>query len=168
MKSSRTKQQRMAFLAALGQGYSVTFAGNEAGLARAALIAWRAEDDDFAQAWDAAVEAGTDLLEDLARDRVATGGDSLLMFLLKSRRPDKYRERHDHQVDAGVASGVLIAPAAIDLETWSRQAANQAQRQRDNGARQALPSGQAMPKIRRKGEGEANQATAASPVVRTR
>ncbi|MEO1227031.1 MAG: hypothetical protein AAFX92_22690, partial [Pseudomonadota bacterium] len=56
------------------------------------------------------------------------GGDSLLMFLLKSRRPEKYRERHDHQVDAGIASGVLIAPASIDLETWVDQAAQQVAR----------------------------------------
>lgn len=112
-------------MAALEQGYSVTFARKKAGLDRAALKAWRAEDDGFAEAWDAAVEAGTDLLEDLARERVATGGDSLLMFLLKSRRPEKYRERHDHQVDAGIASGVLIAPASIDLETWVDQAARQ-------------------------------------------
>lgn len=126
MHAERSPKKRAAFLAALEQGYSVTFARKKAGLERAALSAWRADDEDFAEAWDAAMEAGTDLLEDLARERVATGGDSLLMFLLKSRRPEKYRERHDHQVDAGVASGVLIAPAAIDLETWSRQAANQA------------------------------------------
>jgi len=120
-----TVKQRTVFLAALEQGYSVTFARKKAGLERAALKAWRSGDDGFAEAWDAAVEAGTDLLEDLARERVATGGDSLLMFLLKSRRPEKYRERHDHQVDAGIASGVLIAPASIDLETWVDQAARQ-------------------------------------------
>lgn len=120
-----TVKQRTVFLAALEQGYSVTFARKKAGLDRAVLKAWRAGDDGFAEAWDAAVEAGTDLLEDLARERVATGGDSLLMFLLKSRRPEKYRERHDHQVDAGIASGVLIAPASIDLETWVDQAARQ-------------------------------------------
>ena len=120
-----TVKQRTVFLAALQQGYSVTFARKKAGLERAALTAWRAQDDGFAKAWDVAVEEGTDLLEDLARERVATGGDSLLMFLLKSRRPEKYRERHDHQVDAGIASGVLIAPASIDLETWVDQAARQ-------------------------------------------
>ena len=120
-----TGKQRTVFLAALEQGYSVTFARKKAGLDRAALKTWRAEDDGFAEAWDAAVEAGTDLLEDLARERVATGGDSLLMFLLKSRRPEKYRERHDHQVDPGIASGVLIVPASIDLETWVDQAARQ-------------------------------------------
>ena len=120
-----TGKQRTVFLAALEQGYSVTFARKKAGLDRATVKAWRSGDDGFAEAWDAAVEAGTDLLEDLARERVATGGDSLLMFLLKSRRPEKYRERHDHQVDAGIASGVLIAPASIDLETWVDQAARQ-------------------------------------------
>ncbi|MEM7444303.1 MAG: hypothetical protein AAF414_13340 [Pseudomonadota bacterium] len=129
MHPERTSKRRAAFITALEQGYSVTYARKKAGLERAALKEWRAEDAGFAEDWDAAVEAGTDLLEDLARERVATGGDSLLMFLLKSRRPEKYRERHDHQVDAGIVSGVLIAPASIDLETWVDQAANLAAEQ---------------------------------------
>jgi len=129
MDPKRTSKRRAAFLQALELGYSATFARKKAGLERAELMAWRADEQDFDEDWDEALEDGTDMLEDLARERVATGGDSLLMFLLKSRRPEKYRERHDHQVDASVVSGVLIAPAAIDLETWSKQAANQAVQQ---------------------------------------
>lgn len=125
MHSDRVAKRRADVLAALEQGYSVTFARKAAGLERAAFDAWRDDDDEFDKACDVAIEAGTDVLEDLARERVATGGDSLLMFLLKSRRPEKYRERQEHHVDASVVSGVLIAPAAIDLETWVNQARQQ-------------------------------------------
>src|SRR5207244_2289826 len=76
---------------------------------------WRAADAEFAEAWDDAEAAGTDRLEDEAyrrgHDGVAKpvfrkGGacgevqqysDSLLMFLLKSRRPGKYRDRTAHE-----------------------------------------------------------------------
>ena len=44
-------------------------------------------------AWEDALEGGTDLLEDVARQRAINGSDRLLMFLLKARRPKKYLER---------------------------------------------------------------------------
>lgn len=75
----------------------------------------REAEPDFAAAWDAAVEEGTDLLEDEARRRAVEGvikergvyyrgdlvgteieinySDGLMTTLLKARRPDVYRER---------------------------------------------------------------------------
>ncbi len=65
--------------------------------ARGAMYLWRREDPDFAEAWDEALEEGTDLLEDEARRRAMAGSDHLLMFILKSRRPAQYRERSVHE-----------------------------------------------------------------------
>lgn len=80
-------------------------------LTRTRVYEWRAADPLFAQAWDEAVESGTDELEEEARRRAFSGvdepvfyqgeecgavrkySDTLLIFLLKGRRPDKYRER---------------------------------------------------------------------------
>lgn len=50
---------------------------------------------------EAAIEAGTDRLEDIARERASRpldGSDTLLIFLLKSRRPGKYRETTRHEI----------------------------------------------------------------------
>jgi hypothetical protein len=93
----------------------------------------RAEDPEFAQAWDQAIEAGTDALEDAARKRAMRSSDSLLQFILKSRRPHKYRENirveldddpknlSDEQLEAVVSGtvprGVRTATAPTDVGT---------------------------------------------------
>jgi len=71
------------------------------------MYLWRREDPDFAEAWDEALEEGTDLLEDEARRRAMAGSDHLLMFILKSRRPAQYRERSVHE-HTGPAGGPVI------------------------------------------------------------
>jgi hypothetical protein len=72
---------------------------------------WRAADVELAAAWDDALEAGTDLLEDEALRRAKDGydeprfyegevcghvrkySDTLAIFLLKARRPEKYSDK---------------------------------------------------------------------------
>ncbi len=79
-------------------------------MSRRSAYDWRKEDQEFANEWDAAEALGTDLLEDEARRRAAQGvdepvfwkgevkgfvrkySDVLLIFMLKARRPEKYRE----------------------------------------------------------------------------
>ena len=95
--SKRTPEVRARFLAALSDGLSVTAAAIAAGARRSAMYGWRAEDPLFAEAWDEAIEEGTDKLEDEARRRALNGSDQLIMFMLKARRPAKYRERSLHE-----------------------------------------------------------------------
>jgi hypothetical protein len=42
-----------------------------------------------------ATEDAVDVLEAVARQRAILGSDTLLIFLLKGHRPEKYRERYD-------------------------------------------------------------------------
>lgn len=74
------------------------------------MYGWRQADAEFAAKWDEVVEAGTEELEEEARRRAFRGvdepvfyqgdecgsirkySDTLLIFLLKGRRPEKYRE----------------------------------------------------------------------------
>jgi hypothetical protein len=58
--------------------------------------------------WDAARESGTDLLEDCARRRAIERSDTLLIFLLKARRPHVYREPR----------GPVAAAVAMDPDDW--------------------------------------------------
>jgi hypothetical protein len=53
----------------------------------------RANSETLAAAWDDAVEAGTDALEDEAVRRAKKSSDTLLIFLLKGRRPHKFKDR---------------------------------------------------------------------------
>lgn len=109
-RTKRTPKSEEAFLSALANGASVTLAGKSAGIGRSALYMWREDDKEFAKRWDSALESGTDLLEDEAKRRAVEGvkrpvyqggecvgyvqeySDTLLIFLLKGRRPEKYRD----------------------------------------------------------------------------
>ena len=63
----------------------------------------RQRDDQFALAWADVEEASTEELERVAVRRACEGSDVLLIFLLKARRPEKYRDnvhvQHSGHVD---------------------------------------------------------------------
>lgn len=100
----------LAFLEGLRGGLSVAHAATKAGFTRQAAYDKRKHDLEFAQAWNDAVEQGTDVLEDAATVRAVRGvekpvfqqgkqvgtireySDILLIVLLKARRPEKYRD----------------------------------------------------------------------------
>src|SRR5512135_3384608 len=91
MRTIRTPKKKKAFLAALAAGSSVGAACHAAAMCRSVAYAWRDDNADFRDEWDAAIEAGTDELEDEARRRAMNGSDTLLIFMLKARRPAIYR-----------------------------------------------------------------------------
>ena len=91
--SKLTPETRDRFCGILADGSSVTAAAEGIGVSRAALYKAREGDPDFAAAWDEAIESGTDALEDEAVKRAKNSSDTLLIFLLKGRRPEKFKER---------------------------------------------------------------------------
>ena len=92
-RTKRTPKKEADLLDALRQGASVASACHTAGVGRSTAYEWREADTAFRDAWDDAVEAGTDELEDEAVKRAKAGSDTLLIFMLKARRPDKYKDR---------------------------------------------------------------------------
>lgn len=121
----RTEEKRAAFLAVLAKGYSVTAAVETAGLARSTVYAWRESDPDFAKAWAEAEESGTDRLEDVAYQRATEGvlepvyqggrlvgevrkvSDTLAIFLLKGRRPEKFNDKVKAEVTVPDGAALL-------------------------------------------------------------
>jgi hypothetical protein len=129
MKNQRPRQisrtartvikEKRALLDALAETANVTWACKAAKIPRRTAYEWRDADPVFSKGWEEAVELGTDALEDEAIRRghagvdkpVYQGGkqvgklreysDTLLIFMLKARRPDKFKERAqiDHKVD---------------------------------------------------------------------
>ena len=113
------KPARELFLEALADGVSVTLSCEIARWDRSNAYKLRNADAEFARAWDAALEAGTDKLEDVARTRAMNSSDVLMIFLLKGRRPEKYRERH--QLDHSGHVHTIILPVDSDAaETAAR------------------------------------------------
>jgi hypothetical protein len=107
----RTPKRESSFLDGLRDGQSVTAACIDSGISRSTAYEWRDADEDFRKRWDEAVEEGTDRLEDEAQRRARDGvsepvfykgdivghvqrhSDTLMIFLLKARRPEKFKGR---------------------------------------------------------------------------
>lgn len=103
------------YLGVLAEGMTHSAAAEATGFTLNAWRHYRRINKAFEERVVDALETGTDVLEDEARRRAATGtekgvwykgervgaereySDQLLMFILRARRPDKYRERYDVQ-----------------------------------------------------------------------
>jgi hypothetical protein len=118
--NARTREGRKdwapAFLAAL-KGATVGRAAHAAGVGRRTAYDRRERDPEFAEQWDAAIEEGIEELEAEAARRAMEGSDTLIMFLLKARRPkvysERYRVEHAGRIEAPPAA---MAPIADHLD----------------------------------------------------
>jgi hypothetical protein len=124
-------KRKAAFIEALAELGRVDLACKRSGLPRSTLYKQRKVDAKFAKAVDAAVDESVILLEDEAHRRAVKGtkkpvyylgqkigeiaeySDTLLIFLLKARRPDVYRERWTGELTG--ADGAPLQPAVIYL-----------------------------------------------------
>ena len=107
----KTPENVARLISALQQGKSVSMACRVAGIHPTTAYNWKRNDPAFAESWEMAIEEGIDALEDEALRRAVGGverpvfkdgelvghttqySDQLLMFLLKGRRPTRYRDR---------------------------------------------------------------------------
>lgn len=113
MPVKKTKARLRAILSALEAGATYAEAARVAQISYSTIRYWRQKDEDFAEACKVAFEAGTDLIETEARRRAVEGvekpvgfhqgrhtglyvrdySDSLLVLLLKARRPEMYKDQ---------------------------------------------------------------------------
>lgn len=94
MRTIRTDENRQRILKALARGGSYSLAADAAGLGRTALHAWLNDDEAFKAECLDAIEQGTDRLEDEAVRRAVEGNsDTMLIFMLKGRRRDKWGDK---------------------------------------------------------------------------
>ncbi len=109
--ANRTIESESKFFKSLARYGNVTRAAKAASVSRRVVYEWREEDEAFAKAWDEAIEESNDVLEGEAYRRAVTGtlepvfyqgektgtvrrySDSLLSLLLKSNRPEKFKDR---------------------------------------------------------------------------
>lgn len=117
-RTKQTAKKREQFLAALRSNGTVFSACKAAGIGRATAYEWRTDDEAFRAAWDEALDDATDLLEDVAIRRAADGSDTLLIFLLKARRPEQYRDTTNANVNMKAThehSGPAGTPIALQF-----------------------------------------------------
>ena len=88
------------------EGYMIT--GTYAGAATKAGVHYKTiplnmkKDKHFQEDMEAALEFNTEILEQVAAKRAMEKSDLLMMFLLKARKPNVYREIVDHKVDTTI------------------------------------------------------------------
>jgi hypothetical protein len=109
-----TAEKKAAFLDVIAHGGTATKAARAVGLARSRAFELRNEDPAFAEQWEAAWAEGTETMEDEGHRRATEGvtrekgvyhrgalvatevvteySDTLLIFMLKGRKPETYRD----------------------------------------------------------------------------
>lgn len=85
--------KKRAFLLAFMETGSVTESTQIAGVGRQTHYDWLKNDSEYASVFADAEAIAVQSLEDEARKRAKAGSDTLLIFLLKGLRPDRYKDR---------------------------------------------------------------------------
>lgn len=118
--TAMTPKKLHAFCETLRDTGNVTASAEAAGISRAHAYKMRGENEEFAAAWDEALEQAIDSLEQEARRRAMEGwdeevyqngglvgtkrrySDTLMCALLNAHRPDKFRynAKVDHNVES--------------------------------------------------------------------
>jgi len=125
-KVIRSSEKDDAFFDALASGKPAGMSAASVGYSLAALVEWRKADADFARRWREADNLAIERMEAEADRRAVDGtdrpvfhqgkrsgeireySDTLLIFRLKARRPEVYRERSDRAAESDRPLTVVI------------------------------------------------------------
>jgi len=94
--SGQSGQRKKRFLAAYVNTGTITGGANAIGLRRGTVYDWLAKDDKFAADFEQVQDMVADNLEEEAIRRAYSGSDTMLIFLLKGLKPERYGERREH------------------------------------------------------------------------
>ncbi len=110
------KQKR--FLEVYRNCANIRMSCDEIGITRRQFYRWRDEDPDFKEQLQVLGEDATESLEKIAWERAQSTSDTLLIFLLKALRPEKYREIRDVRLEHSGSLEVLqvVKRVGNDLE----------------------------------------------------
>ena len=145
-RSRLTKSERAAFLEAVAGGWSIAHAAERAGRHRRRFYEERDRDAEFAAQWDEAIERGIEVLEDELTRRAKEGwldeeyngagelvrrvrrySPALLIFSLKARKPDVYRDNAKIELAGNVRTEITGRVrhqnelTVVDLLRWAKQ-----------------------------------------------
>lgn len=110
------------FLEIFRQTCNVRLSADGAGIDRDAAYRRRQRDQRFAEAWAQAEQDAIDVLEAEARRRALSTSDTLLIFLLKAHRPDRYREQSRVELTGANGGPVVLEAHPVESLPPSEQA----------------------------------------------
>jgi hypothetical protein len=103
---------RPAFLAAFRNSANVRAAAQAAGIDWSTAYKARKREPLFAEAWEMAEQEALDLIEARAVQLALAGDSHLLMFFLRTRRPEKYGDRSRLEL-TGAAGGPIVTAQVL-------------------------------------------------------
>lgn len=123
--ANRTKAtlKKAQFIEQLQRDANVSRSCEAVDLARSTVYGWKREDIEFATQWDGAISMGVGALEDEAVKRALKGSDTLLIFLLKANKPDKYSDRVRQEVTGKDGAPIEHKIHTIEVVKTSRREA---------------------------------------------
>lgn len=96
-KAPRNPDWQAKFLQIFGMSMNVVLSAKGAGVDRTTIYRERQRNPEFAAAYEEARQEAIERLEAEAYKRAQSVSDTLLIFLLKSHRPEVYRENMNQQ-----------------------------------------------------------------------
>jgi len=94
-KAPRNPDWQTKFIQIFGMSMNVVLSAKGAGVDRTTIYRERQRNPDFAAAYEDARQEAIERLEAEAYKRAQNVSDTLLIFLLKSHKPDIYREQYE-------------------------------------------------------------------------
>lgn len=101
------KEWQEKFLTELAKTGNVTGSCRIAGISKTIAYQYRNDTPAFAEQWKQAIDIAIDALEAAAFKRAKSHSDTLLIFLLKSHRPDVYRETIKNEHDGEIVVKIV-------------------------------------------------------------
>lgn len=105
---------RVVFLMTLAEAGLVGEAAQSAGINRSTAYRWYSSDVEFAQAWDAAIEASADLLEREARRRAIDGVEEPVIY------QGQMTPVYEYEADGRMRMAELVEKGADGIEVRTR------------------------------------------------
>lgn len=103
----RKEHMKDIFIAEFPKWGTITSTCNAIGLDRGTVLSWRKRDPEFDRKFIEADGHVTEFLEKTAMARAIKESDTLLIFLLKARNPEKYKDRIQHEIDPQVVETLI-------------------------------------------------------------
>ncbi|PYS91504.1 MAG: hypothetical protein DMF62_02515 [Acidobacteria bacterium] len=98
MPRAYKQAKKKPFLQAFSRIGTIIRAAEAVRIDPSTVYEWLKADEEFQNAFNAVNNEVTERLEDIAIDKAMRGDNTMLIFLLKSRAPEKYMERFRHEV----------------------------------------------------------------------
>ena len=118
---AQARNWRPLFLAAFRNGGNVRAAAHAAAVDWSTVYKARKREPEFAAAWDTAEQEALDLLEGKAMQLALAGDTRLLMFFLRTRRPERYGDRARLEL-TGAAGGPIVTKVLDKLDDHEKAA----------------------------------------------